>query len=213
MNHDITILVTTAATIGFLHTLLGPDHYLPFIMIGKARNWKLPKTLWITFLCGIGHVGSSVLLGLIGIAAGIAVSRLEIFESFRGSLAAWALISFGLIYMVYGIRKAIKNKPHLHKQPDNKKVTPWILFIIFILGPCEPLIPILMYPAVKVSVPGMIAVTLTFALTTILTMMAVVFITSQGLKTVVLKKLERYSHALAGAVIMLSGLGIQLLGL
>ena len=64
-------LFLTSLSIGLLHTLVGPDHYLPFIVMGRARKWSLGRTAWITTLCGIGHVGSSVLLGMIGIAAGI----------------------------------------------------------------------------------------------------------------------------------------------
>jgi len=85
----------------FLHTLFGPDHYLPFIVMKKARNWSFAKTLSITIACGLGHVLSSVVLGLIGIAAGIALMKLEVFESFRGNIAAWALIGFGFAYF-YG---------------------------------------------------------------------------------------------------------------
>ena len=51
MNYEIIILSITALSIGFFHTLLGQDHYLPFIVMSKARNWKIIKTLSITFLC------------------------------------------------------------------------------------------------------------------------------------------------------------------
>ena len=57
------ILLVTAASIAFLHTLLGPDHYVVFTAMGKARSWSLARTLRITFLCGLGHVLSSVLIG------------------------------------------------------------------------------------------------------------------------------------------------------
>src|SRR4030066_1974221 len=114
MSYELMILIGTAAFIGFVHTLFGPDHYLPFIVMGKARRWPLFKTLWISFLCGVGHVGSSVLLGLLGIALGFAVTKLIDIESFRGNLAAWALIAFGLVYFVWGTRRAWKNKPHKH---------------------------------------------------------------------------------------------------
>ena len=97
MNHAISILAGTAALIGFVHTLCGPDHYLPFIVIGKARNWTLAKTMWITFLCGLGHVLSSIVLGLIGVAFGLALGKLEAFEAYRGNLAAQALIDHGII--------------------------------------------------------------------------------------------------------------------
>lgn len=92
-------------------------------------------------------------------------------------------------------------------------MTPWILFIIFVLGPCEPLIPILMYPAAEINISGLIFVTSVFAVTTILTMQAVVFVTLRGINLVPLGKAERYTHLLAGAMILLSGVGIQFLGL
>ena len=236
MSSEITLLAITAASIGFFHTLFGPDHYLPFIMMSKARNWSTPKTMLITFLCGLGHVGSSVVLGIIGVSVGIALTRIEIFESFRGNLAAWAFIAFGLVYFIWGLRKAIRNKPHTHlhihqdgtshehdhahtkdhshvHESKGKTITPWILFTIFVLGPCEPLIPILMYPAAKNNIGGLILVTLIFAVVTISTMMVVVYITSTGIKLIPMKKMEKYSHALAGAIILFSGLGIQFLGL
>ncbi len=234
MNNEITLLAITAASIGFFHTLFGPDHYLPFIMMSKARNWKMRKTMLITFLCGLGHVGSSIVLGIIGISVGIAIAKIELFESFRGNLAAWTFIVFGFVYLVWGIRQAIRNKPHTHlhihengskhehvhshkKEHSHvhgkKNITPWVLFMIFVLGPCEPLIPILMYPSAKSSVSGLIFITLIFAAVTIATMMTVVYVASLGFKFVPMKKMERFSHAIAGFIIMFSGLGIQFLGL
>ena len=237
MSQEIFILILTAASIGFFHTLVGPDHYLPFIVMSKARSWPLFKTFWITLLCGLGHVGSSVILGTLGVFGGIAISKLEVLESFRGNLAAWALIAFGLIYFIWGLRKALRNKPHqhahvhidgidhlhthvhtkdhlhVHEKDSSKNLTPWVLFTIFVLGPCEPLIPILMYPAAKNSLGGLVLVTGVFGLVTISTMLGVVLITSFGLNLVPSNRLERYTHALAGGTIALSGMAIQFLGL
>ena len=111
MDNALIPLYITAASIGFIHTLFGPDHYLPFIVMSKARKWSLLKTSVITFLCGLGHVMSSVVLGAIGIIFVIAVMRLEVFEGFRGNLAGWALMAFGFTYLVWGIHRAIKNRP------------------------------------------------------------------------------------------------------
>ena len=236
MQQEMHILLTTAASLGFFHTLFGPDHYLPFIVMGKAGKWSMTKTMVITFLCGLGHVASSVLLGYVGIAMGYAVTRLEIIESFRGNLAAWGLIAFGLLYMVWGIRRAVKNKPHthLHLHADGqshfhehqhykehahahtekkKNLTPWVLFVIFVLGPCEPLIPLLMYPATKFQFGGVLLVAAVFALVTVVTMMSVVYISILGFNYLPLKRVERYMHAIAGGTIFLSGMAIQVLGL
>jgi nickel/cobalt exporter len=85
---ELGALILTAASIAFFHTILGPDHYLPFIMMSWARKWSLVKTSLITLLCGLGHIASSVVLGLIGVSLGLAVKGLVDLESFRGNLAA-----------------------------------------------------------------------------------------------------------------------------
>jgi sulfite exporter TauE/SafE len=106
MSTEINALILTAFSIGFFHTLFGPDHYLPFVMISWAKKWSAFKTACITFLCGLGHILSSVVLGLVGVALGIMVGKLEIIESFRGNIAAWLLIAFGLVYFVWGLRQS-----------------------------------------------------------------------------------------------------------
>ncbi|MDP3002929.1 MAG: sulfite exporter TauE/SafE family protein [Bacteroidales bacterium] len=236
MNNSIALLSVTAISIGFIHTLLGPDHYLPFIVLSQAKKWSLKKTMLITFLCGLGHVMSSVVLGLIGIAVGISVTRLVSVESFRGNIAAWLFIAFGLVYMIISIRNLIKKRKHSHShfhidgekhvhehnhhkehthihQEDTFKTTPWILFLIFVFGPCEPLIPILMYPAAENNISGSILVSVLFSVVTISTMMSIVLAFKLGLNKINLKPVEKYSHLIAGAMIFFSGLAIQFLGL
>lgn len=237
MTKEIMVLAGTAASIGFLHTLFGPDHYLPFIMMARARRWSSVKTILITVLCGIGHVGSSVVLGAAGVILGFSLNKLISFEAFRGNFAAWLIIGFGFIYFIWGVLRALRNKPHSHwhihqdgnkHQHDhfhvenhththNKKIsatiTPWVLFTIFVLGPCEPLIPILMYPASENSIFGLVFVTLIFCLVTILTMVAVVIAMLSGINLIPFGKFERYMHAAAGLMICLSGLAIVFIGL
>ncbi|OGD23268.1 MAG: hypothetical protein A2Y69_12745, partial [Candidatus Aminicenantes bacterium RBG_13_59_9] len=233
---------------------------LPFIVIGRARNWGLRKTLLVSFLAGLGHILSSVILGFVGIALGIAVARLEGVESARGQIAAWLLIGFGLAYFLWGMRRAWRGKahthPHLHDHddaqahphepdhgvpdpdpehvpqhmhihthelaehahphgevPNKANVTPWVLFTIFVFGPCEPLIPLVMYPAARHSTAGVVLVASAFGLVTIATMLVIIAAASFGASFVRLGKLERYSHALAGAMIFISGLSVRFLGL
>lgn len=236
MEGSVLLLAGTAVTLGFIHTLVGPDHYLPFIVMGEARGWNIRKTMFITFLCGLGHVLSSVVVGFIGIAAGLSLSKLEFFESFRGNIAAWVLIAFGLVYMVLSLRSLYRKRKHAHVHShrdgvahehehdhfsghshvhlsDRRNLTPWILFLIFVLGPCEPLIPLLMYPAAQNNISGVILVSLLFSVATIATMMAVVLAFSLGLSHINMKPLEKYVNVIAGATIVISGLAIQLLGL
>jgi len=232
---ELQILIWTAISIGFFHTIIGPDHYLPFIMIARARQWKITKTMWITFLCGIGHVLGSVLLGVVGVLLGISLGLLENVESVRGNIASWLLIGFGIAYAAWGLRIGLRATEHSHEHNHSNQnhhqhshhhlgshthfhgnpqsVTPWVLFIIFVLGPCEPLIPLLMYPAAKGSWMDLIWVTIAFGITTIGTMTLIVFVISKGLINIKLGFLEKYTHAIAGLIIALAGLSIKLLGL
>jgi len=236
MNDSIALLSVTAISIGFIHTILGPDHYLPFIVLSQAKKWSLKKTMLITFLCGVGHVLSSIVLGLIGITIGISMTKLISVESFRGNIAAWLFIAFGLVYMTISVRNLVKNRrhshPHFHINGEKHvhehdhhnehthihheeivKTTPWILFLIFVFGPCEPLIPILMYPAAENNIAGAVIVSVLFAVVTITTMMSVVLAFKLGLNKINLKPVEKYSHLIAGAMIFFSGLAIQFMGL
>jgi nickel/cobalt exporter len=237
MTMELGAITITAISIAFFHTILGPDHYLPFIMMSWARKWSLLKTTVVTLLCGLGHILSSIVLGLIGISLGLAVKRLVNVESVRGNVAAWLLIAFGLVYLVWGLRRAFRNKPHVHNHAHVDKfihkhmhshnqehlhihddresfsTTPWVLFVIFVFGPCEPLIPILMYPAAKNSMFGLVLVTVVFGAVTIATMLATVLISQLGINLLPLAKVQRFSHVIAGASIFLCGLAIQFLGL
>ena len=234
---ELTVIVITAASIGLFHTLLGPDHYLPFIVMAQARKWSLVRTTCITVLCGTGHVLSSVVLGIIGIALGISINKLEAAESFRGGIAAWLLIAFGAGYFVWGVFLSQKNRPHkhwhahgntgmpihkhkhskdqlhVHEGGKTKNLTPWILFTIFAFGPCEPLIPLLIYAAAKSSVFGLALITGVFGVVTIMTMLGIVILLSLGANLLPMGRLERYTHALAGVTICLCGIAIRFLGL
>ena len=206
-------LYITAISLGFIHTILGPDHYAPFIALSKARDWNANKTFWITFVCGLGHILSSVILGFIGISFGLAVNKLEIFEATRAGIASWFLICFGLVYFAWGLKRAF-DKKHSHKPFSTKgNLTFWAIFIIFVLGPCEPLIPILIYPAAKGSIVHAIGVALAFGGATLITMLSVVMLSYKGFGKFSFAGMERFSHAIAGFIVFMCGFSVKFLGL
>ncbi len=234
MSNELNILLVTAASVAFFHTLLGPDHYIPFIAMSKAGKWSKWKTAWVTILCGIGHVGSTIVLGFIGIFFGYTVFHFEHLDSYRGDVAGWLLIIFGLFYTAWGIRRALLNKPHTHThlntdgtieihshghegehihETHSSAMRIWIIFTIFVFGPCEPLIPVIMYPAALGSLMDVVLVSALFSIITIGTMLAVVFSALYGLSFVPIKKVEHYSHALGGFAIFMCGIAVQFLGL
>jgi len=255
MSADLTLLLMTAASIGLVHTLLGPDHYLPFVALSKARGWTVARTVAITTACGVGHVLGSILIGAVGIAAGAAVDSLVGLEALRGEVAAWLLFGFGLAYLAWGVKRALRGASHSHSHvhadgtrhshdhdhrlaphvhvhapvttedrfvaapPATGRMavlaTPWSLFIIFVFGPCEPLIPVLMYPAARADWLAVAAVCAVFSLATIATMLLVVLALRRGLDALGThaQGMERWSHAIAGATLSACAAAIIFLGL
>ena len=233
---DAQILLVTAASVAFLHTILGPDHYLVFTAMGKARAWSLSRTLQITLICGLGHVFGSVIIGTLGIIAGAQLAALVAIEGLRGNLAGWALLAFGLMYFAWGMKQAGRSHKHshvhihedmvhdhehdhrsdhshVHEDGSRRSITPWAIFIIFVLGPCEALIPLFMYPAAQQSTSLIVAVALVFSTVTLLTMLACVAATTIGLERLKLPSTGRYVHAVAGAFVLACGAAISFTGL
>ncbi len=232
MQSEMEILIAAAITVAFLHTITGPDHYLPFLALSKSKNWSFGKTLAWTILCGCGHVWSSVLLGLGGAAIGWSLSKISWFENIRGGIAGWIMLVFGLIYGGWGLRRAWKNKPHKHfdlqdngeiyvyehshsntvMTQNRHKVTPWVMFIIFVLGPCEPMIPLLYFPAAQNSWKGMLLLIVVYTIVTLATMLLMVTAGFWGIGFLKTEKIERYMHALGGLTIFLCGVGMVFMG-
>ncbi len=233
------LLLLTAAGIALLHTVLGPDHYLPFVGMARAFRWSRARLLTITLVCGLGHVLSSAVLGVLGIVFGWELSRLVGFESARGRVAAYALIAFGLIYFAWGTTRALRHRPHEHphlhadgavhvhthrheaehlhlhglKDRVAKSPTLWMMFSVFLLGPCEPLIPLLMYPAVEKSWTAVVMVTVAFGITTLAMMTILTLFGAASMERLRLGRFERYAHASAGAAVTLCGIAIVFLHL
>lgn len=221
--------------------MLGPDHYVPFLAMSRARGWRPRKTLGIAAACGVGHLTASLGLGVIGVVTGLALSEVERFQAGRGRLAGWLLIGFGLAYLAWGIKRAIGRRPHSHwhahgdgtlhrhqhvhagqhlhahdaeaesghghtRAGSARRITPWILFTIFLFGPCEPLIPLLMAPAAGGDWWQVALVAGTFSVATLTAMLGAVAIGMAGVERFHFARLERYGDALAGAAVTVCGL-------
>ncbi len=228
---DILTLIVTAATLGVVHTLLGPDHYLPFVALARSKGWTLRRTLAITGMCGIGHVTGSILLGALGIAVGSSVAGLTRIESLRGDIAGWLMLTLGMLYLVWGLKQAARGNVHahahvhvdgtvhthrhnhrsghLHPHAGGKtRFAPWALFVVFVFGPCEALIPLLMYPAAQHDFVAVGVVTAVFAVATLVTMLAAVACVCFGASRLRLGGMERFAHAFAGGAISLCAVGM-----
>jgi sulfite exporter TauE/SafE len=174
-------------------------------------------------------------LGLAGLALGSAVFHLERVETARGAIAAWLMLGFGLVYAAWGVRRALRGDghahahahadgtlhqhphrherehvhPHAHRARSGQPATAWTLFLIFGFGPCEPLVPLLLYPAATGSLPVSAAVIGVFGVATIATMLAVVFAALALAPLRGWPRLARWEHAIAGLVVAACGVAMH----
>ena len=78
-------LLIAAVSVGGLHSL-APDHWLPFVALARSSKWSMRRLALVTTAAGIGHVASSLLLGCVGLWAGVAIQHLQGAEAWRGSV-------------------------------------------------------------------------------------------------------------------------------
>ena len=228
-----TLLLGATASLAVVHTLLGVDHSLPFVALGRARGWTLQRTLLVTAVCGAGHVASSVAIGALGVALGIATDALLWIESARSELAAALLIGFGLAYAAWALWRRLPGRDgaHLHTAGADggmergaaaataaatagaARITPWALFIVFVLGPCEPLIPLMVVPGMAGDWLTVAAVVGVFGLLTVAVMLLAVAAAYSGVGLLAGTRISRHADVAAGLVVAASGAAVLWLGL
>ena len=96
------MLLTTAGATALLHTLI-PDHWLPFVLIGRARGWSGGTTGLVSGISALIHVSLSIVLGLATL--GIGLGAAEVVGESLERAGAVLLILFGLIYAWWAWRK------------------------------------------------------------------------------------------------------------
>jgi hypothetical protein len=167
-------LLSTAAATAVLHTLI-PDHWLPFVLIGRARGWSVATVACTSGVAALIHVGLSVGLVALALNAGLSTTARvgETLERAGGLL----LVVFGLGYAAWAWSKGGHFHPggallhrherlpacageegprhpeHLHYHADQGLIRgggPWTgigLAVIVGLNPCVLVLPILLAAA------------------------------------------------------------------
>ena len=106
--------------------------------------------------------------------------------------------------------------PHGGGTGDIRGVTAWALFVVFVLGPCEPLIPLMVVPGLAGDWLAVAAVAAVFGLLTIGVMLAAVTAAWHGIGWIGHSARHRggqLAHAAAGLVVTASGAAVLWLGL
>lgn len=129
----MTSLLIGSFLISLLHAII-PNHWLPVLAIGRKEGWSLAETTRITFISGLAHVLSTVVIGLL--LALIGNQLAGYIEDFSRIIGSSVLILMGL----YFIRQHYTHHHfHVNEKQINtksKKALLVSLVIAMFLSPC-----------------------------------------------------------------------------
>ncbi len=227
-----TVLTTVAATgfsVAFFHAAI-PTHWLPFVLVARARNWGRLKTLAVTSLAGLGHVALTSLLGL-----GIAWFGFQL-EAKVGSFS-WVAGGLLLVFAAFYFWRQWTGRGILHHHPpgshhhadehcgherdnshwqeemkDSALVTDrsgeWSaisgLFVMLTLSPCEGFLPVYL-SGVQFGWTGFVVLSLILAVATLAGMTLFTWLALVGFERVRVKTFERYEAGLLGTLFLILG--------
>lgn len=142
MGTTLSVLWATSFLTAVIHTIMGPDHYLPFIAIAKIRKYSLKKTRFWTFICGVGHILSALGIAMVFMyfSQWLSEENFIWIEDNRSNIAAYTLIGLGAAYLIWSVRHRWQHKHqqehgHLMQLEANGNISVWVLFCIFFILP------------------------------------------------------------------------------
>jgi len=195
-------IITGSLIISLLHALI-PNHWLPVLAIGKKEGWDLGETSRITFIAGMSHVISTVIIGiLIGLIGKELSHQLD---SFTHIIAPSILILMG----IYFIRQHYEHHHfHLHKQKTANKTKRSIITALVIAMFLSPCMEIEAYFLVAGSMGWymMALIAVMYSLITITGMLIWIRIVYKGLLKLNWHKWEHNAGIITGLTLVITGI-------
>ncbi len=194
----------SAAFIGFVHSL-APGHWLPVVLMAKARRWPLRTAVCGACLVAFGHILLSLLLGLASFWVG--VHFLSQFESEIERYAGLVLCAFGIVYGVYAWICHSKCHEHHHAHKVNAKQQRAPFLFLFSLGfsPCVAVLPIFAMAAAE-GYLAILGAFVSFAGGVWLALVGATLLASMGLVKFEHPVFERYGDVLTGGGVAVMGI-------
>jgi len=72
-----------------------PPHWLPFVVVSRARGWALPETLGVTALAGLAHSCTTIAVG----AGAVLAAETLLSKGVLGWVGNGVLLCMGLVYL------------------------------------------------------------------------------------------------------------------
>lgn len=192
----------TGFGVAALHAAL-PTHWLPFVMIGRARGWSRRRTLGAVALAGGGHILATTVLG-------IALARFgwEINERWDAAfhwVVAALLVGLGawIAFRAPHGRGCAHCEGRRFVPEHTDRAALWGLFITLTLSPCELFLPVYL-TAAPCGWPGIIWLSVVLAVATLGGMLTLTWLTLRGPARV--RWLDRLDGRVLGSLLALLGI-------
>lgn len=195
-------IIIGSLLISLLHAVI-PNHWLPVLAIGRKEGWTLGETSRVTFIAGMAHVISTILIGLL---LGLIGKELtEHIEHFTRIIAPSLLILMGL----YFIRQHYTHHHfHVDQQQIKKKTKRSIILALVIamfLSPCMEIEAYFLLAGAK-SWYLLAGVALMYTLISIAGMLIWVRIVYKGLLKLNWHKWEHNAGIITGLILIVTGI-------
>lgn len=233
----LTTIAVTGFTVAFFHAAM-PTHWLPFVLVARARQWSRAKTLGVTMFAGLGHVGLTSLLGLLIAWFGFKIDH-ELGELFPW-IAGATLVGVGFYYLWRQWRgkgvchHSIPGGHHHpseacghetedshweHELKDSALVSrergDWAaisgLFLMLTLSPCEGFLPVYL-SGVQFGWKGFVVLSAILAVGALGGMLVVTWLAMLGLDRFKVRHFERREAGTIGVLFCVLGLVVVALG-
>jgi hypothetical protein len=222
MTPQLIGILTGAFLASLLHAAI-PTHWLPFVLMGRARKWGLGRVLQVTALGGCCHILVTCLLG----AGLVYLSEQAGWDPEHGKgyaeiLAPLLLLVVGLVYVVlhivtrgrhhhhFPIDAAVK-EPHTagehgyeHGHRLSEGATIGTLIAVMTLSPCEAAIPIFL-PAAAYGWWGVGLLAAVLLGATVLGMTILAGLGHRGIELVKSEFIEHNEKLLLGVILAILG--------
>ena len=188
--------------ISLLHAVI-PNHWLPVLAIGKKQGWSLAETTRITFIAGIAHVISTIIIGiLLGLIGGELTEHIEDFTRIIGSSI---LILIGL----YFVRQHYTHH-HFHLQKEklekkNKTSVILALVIAMFLSPCMEIEAYFLLAGTR-GWHVMAGIAVMYSIITIAGMLIWIRVVYKGLLKMNWHKWEHNAGIITGLILIITGI-------
>ncbi|HEY5340612.1 MAG TPA: hypothetical protein VIK27_06270 [Candidatus Aquilonibacter sp.] len=196
------LLVATVGAVGVLHTLV-PDHWAPIVVLARAHRWSPARTARAAALAGIGHVTSTLALGVVlWVVGATAAAR---YGHAVSVVSALALIGFGL-WIAYGGWKEARadrdDEPHSAHDTVGSRTA-----LLLIVGSSPMVEGIPAFLAASTSGVALLAtMAVVFALATVVTYVTTCVAGVVGFQRASLGPFEKYGELISGALVAVVGM-------